>query len=146
MLFLSIHPEHVEAIVDGRKALELRKRKPSIAPGFKVVIYATMPQCEAVAVGTVVAIHVGSPSVIWRNWGKLTAVSEELFDDYFDGADKAVGIQLSNIATFAKPISLRELRQQWDGFQPPQQYLYLDPQQRRFIATRAKSLDTKCSL
>lgn len=146
MLFLSIHPEHVEAIIDGRKTVELRKRKPSIAPGFKVVIYATMPQCEVVAVGTIEAIHVGEPGVIWNDFGKLTAVSEETFGDYFDGSDKAVGIELSKIVTFKTPVSLRELRQKWDGFQPPQQYRYLDPKQRRFIKTREKSLDKKSSL
>jgi len=146
MLFLSIHPEHVEAIIDGRKTVELRKRKPSIDPGFKVVIYATMPQCEVVAVGTIEEIHVGTPDAIWQDLGELTAVSEEKFDDYFDGSDKAVGIELSNIRTFKKPVSLRELRQKWDGFQPPQQYRYLDSKQRRFITTRERYMGKKCSL
>ncbi|TWU58504.1 50S ribosomal protein L22/unknown domain fusion protein [Rubripirellula tenax] len=140
MLFLSIHPEHVKAIVEGRKTVELRKRQPSVDPGFAVVIYATMPTCEAVAVATVEAIQVGKPKTIWRNCGKLTAVSAQAFNDYFDGADKAVGIHLSNIAVFKEPVSLRELRKRWDGFQPPQQYRYLDSKQQKFIATREKTV------
>lgn len=140
MLFLSIHPEHVQAIVEGRKTVELRKRKPNIDPGYMVVIYATTPKCEVVAVATVVALQVEEPNAIWRNCGKLAAVSEQEFRDYYEGAEKAVGIHLSNIAVLKKPISLRELRQRWDGFQPPQQYRYLDTSQQNFITTRETTL------
>ncbi|KAA5541885.1 ASCH domain-containing protein [Roseiconus nitratireducens] len=136
MLFLSIHPEHVQAIVEGRKSVELRKRKPSIAPGCMAVIYATTPKCEVVAVATVVALQVGEPNEIWRNSGKLAAVSKQDFREYYEGAEKAVGIHLSNIAVLRKPISLKELRRRWCGFQPPQQYRYLDTSQQNFIATR----------
>ncbi len=140
MLFLSIHPEHVQAIVEGRKTVELRKRRPSVDHGYMVVIYATTPKCEVVAVATIEAIQVGEPSEIWRDCGKLAAVSEQLFDDYYDGAEKAVGIHLSNIAVFKKPVSLRELRRRWDGFQPPQQYRYLDSSQQKFITARETRL------
>ncbi|QDS91212.1 50S ribosomal protein L22/unknown domain fusion protein [Rosistilla ulvae] len=145
MLFLSIHPEHVKAIVEGRKTVELRKRKPSIDPGSAVVIYATMPKCEAVAVATVEAIEVGEPTIIWRNCGKLSAVSVQAFNAYFDGAGKAVGIHLSSIAVFKEPVSLGELRQRWDGFQPPQQYRYLDAKQQKFITARETTVGG-CSL
>lgn len=140
MLFLSIHPEHVKSIVEGRKTVELRKRKPSIDPGARVVIYATMPKCEVVAVATIEAIHVGEPSKIWRDWGELAAVSRRLFNDYYDGAEKAVGIHLSNIAVLSMPISLQELRRHWDGFQPPQQYRYLDPSQQKLLSNRETRL------
>ncbi|TWU06298.1 ASCH domain-containing protein [Stieleria varia] len=136
MLFLSIHPKHVQAIVEGRKTVELRKRKPSIEPGSMVVIYATTPKCEVVAVAAVGAIQVGKPSEIWRECGELAAVSARVFDDYFYGAEKAVGIHLSNIGVFKTPVSLPELRRRWDGFQPPQQYRYLNPSQQKFITTR----------
>lgn len=136
MLFLSIHPEHVKAIIEGRKTVELRKRKPSIEPGFSVVIYATTPKCQVVAIAIVDDIQVGKPSDIWRDCGKLAEVSEKAFDDYYDGAEKAVGIHLSNIAVLKKPVSLRELRQRWDGFQPPQQYRYLNSAQQKFITAR----------
>lgn len=140
MLFLSIHPEHVQAIVEGRKTVELRKRRPSIEPGYTVVIYATTPKCEVVGTATVDVIQVGDPDAIWRDCGRLAAVSEDAFDEYYDGATKAVGIHLSDIAVFKKPVSLRELRQRWDGFQPPQQYRYLDPAQQKFIETRETRL------
>ncbi len=136
MLFLSIHPEHVEAIIEGRKTVELRKRKPNIDPGSTVVIYATMPKCEAVAVATIRAIQSGSPSELWKACGKQAAVSAQAFSDYYVDAKKAVGIHLSNVAVFEHAVSLRELRKQWHGFHPPQQYRYLDLNQQRFITTR----------
>ncbi len=49
MLFLSIHPRYVEAILDGRKTVELRKRMPRAEIGTQLVIYASMPKCAVVA-------------------------------------------------------------------------------------------------
>ncbi|MBB3207356.1 putative transcriptional regulator [Rhodopirellula rubra] len=138
MLFLSIHPEHVRSIAAGRKTVELRKRKPSIEPGSRVVIYATTPECEVVGVATIEAIHVETPTEIWRSHGKQASVTRQAFDAYYAEADKAIGIEIKGFESFAKPVSLRELRQRWAGFQPPQQYRYLDQKQQRFITERKK--------
>lgn len=138
MLFLSIHPEHVRSIVAGRKTVELRKRKPSIQPGSRVVIYATTPECEVVGIATIEAIHVATPTVLWRNHGKRASVTRQAFDAYYAESDRAIGIEIKGFEIFAKPVPLLELRQRWDGFQPPQQYRYLDQTQQRFISGRKK--------
>ena len=140
MLFLSIHPEHVRSIAAGRKTVELRKRKPSIQPGVRVVIYATTPECEVVGVATIEAIHVGTPTEIWKNHGKQASVTRQAFDAYYAEADRAIGIEIEGFESFAEPVSLRELRQRWAGFQPPQQYRYLDQTQQSFISRRKKRI------
>lgn len=133
MLFLSIHPEYVEAIVEGRKSVELRKRRPSAAIGSRVAIYATTPQCEIVAVATLAQIEVASPSSLWKSVRTIAAVTKSKFDEYYAGHELAVALHFTDISVLSSPIPLRELRQKWDNFQPPQQFRYLDQRQRRLI-------------
>ena len=45
-VLLSIRPEWVEKIIDGRKTVEIRKSHPKIATPFKCYIYCTMPKYE----------------------------------------------------------------------------------------------------
>ena len=40
---LSIHLRHWEAIVDGTKRFELRRRLPSIVVGDRIYVYVTRP-------------------------------------------------------------------------------------------------------
>ncbi len=136
MLFLSIHPEHVQAIVEGRKTVELRKRQPRADVGSSVVIYATTPRCEVVAAATLYKVQVATPDDLWRQVSDGTAVSRKAFDAYFKDAQTAVGIHLTNINVFDSPLKLSELRHRWDGFHPPQQFRYLDSKQQAFIRSR----------
>ena len=136
MLFLSIHPEHVESIVAGRKTIELRKRQPKADLGSSVVIYATAPRCEVVATATLHEVHVATPDDLWRQVSDRTAVSRKAFDAYYQDAQKAVGIHLTDVNVFDNPLKLSELRRRWDGFQPPQQFRYLDSRQQALIRSR----------
>lgn len=133
MLFLSIHPQYVQAIVDGRKTVELRKRKPSAAIGSSVVIYATMPRCEVVAVATLGRIELTTPSQLWKRIGSLTAVSKIQFDDYYRSSSVAVGLHLEDVRVLTETLSLSAMRRLWRQFQPPQQFRYLDSDQQRLI-------------
>lgn len=40
-VLISIRPEWVEKILDGEKALEVRKNRPNMEPPFKYFIYCT---------------------------------------------------------------------------------------------------------
>lgn len=140
MLFLSIHPDYVNAIVEGRKTIELRKRKPNVEIGSGVVIYATTPRCEIVATAQVSRILVKSPDILWRSVGKKAAVSRTEFTCYFEDRDIAVAIFLANVSVLDRPISLDELRQWWSKFHPPQQYRYLTEEQQEFVYSRRSSL------
>ncbi|WP_442511673.1 ASCH domain-containing protein [Novipirellula sp. SH528] len=136
MLFLSIHPQYVQAIVEGRKTVELRKRCPRAEIGSTVVIYATMPQCEVVATAILDRIEAKEPAKLWRYVRAKAAVTKDAYDTYFADVDLAVGIHLTQIRTFDCPIALSDLRESWQGFQPPQQFRYLSARQQELIALR----------
>lgn len=140
MLFLSIHPRYVDAIVDGRKSVELRKRRPNAKTGSSVVIYATTPRCEVVATAVLGAIEVLAPDRLWRTVEPSVAIQRSEFDKYFASADVAVAIHLRDISVLESPIPLIDLRSRWSGFHPPQQFRYLNDTQSKFIATQRSRL------
>ncbi|WDQ16782.1 ASCH domain-containing protein [Rhodopirellula sp. P2] len=136
MLFLSIHPEYVQAILEGRKTVELRKRRPRAEVGSTVVIYATMPQCEVVATAIVERIQSAEPAKLWRQVRDTAAVSKQAYERYFADTETAVGIHLRHVQRFVEPIPLGDLRKSWEGFHPPQQFRYLTSCQQNFISLR----------
>jgi len=138
MLFLSIHPNYVDAILDGRKTVELRKRRPRAQPGSIVVIYATMPRCAVVATAVMGDVQAMNPDQLWSEVGEAAAVSQQQYVDYFANSAIAVAIHLSQVCQLKNPVKLAELRKLWDGFHPPQQFRYLDPIQQAFIRKRQK--------
>lgn len=139
MLFLSIHPAHVQAILDGRKTVELRKRRPRATPGTVVVIYATTPRCEVVATAVLDQVECASPDRLWPRVRKIAAVTRSAFDDYFQNCRDAVGIHLTDVRRLESPILLSHLRAEWKGFHPPQQFRYLDDEQQILIAKRSSA-------
>jgi len=137
MLFLSIHPRYVEAILHGRKTVELRKRVPRAEIGTQLVIYASMPKCAVVALAVIDRIDAMEPERMWQKVRKVAAVSRQEFDEYFQNHALAVGIHFSHVEVFENPITLAELREAWHTFHPPQQFRYLDEFQQRSIAARS---------
>lgn len=136
MLFLSIHPRYVQAILDGRKSVELRKRIPRAKVGSQLVIYASMPTCAVVASAIIDRIDATEPDQLWKAVRKLAAVTRSEFDEYFRNHLFAVGIHFSQVKVFEKPIALAELRETWQTFHPPQQFRYLSIDQQKSITSR----------
>jgi predicted transcriptional regulator len=113
---MSIKPRFAEAILAGDKTIELRRRRPRLAPGSRVSIYASSPVQAVVGwfeVGTVIEAN---PVKLWRLVGQAAAVTRTEFDDYFAGRPLGYGIEIVNVGTTdAIPL----------GIHPPQSWQYL---------------------
>ena len=125
MLLLSIHPVYVEKIFAGTKTVELRKRKPNVDVGSKVVIYSTMPECEIVGFATISGFEVCRPSQLWSKVSSSCGVTKSEFNSYFSSSEMSVGIHLKDPVWFEDAFTLSDLRKLWPGFHPPQQFQYL---------------------
>lgn len=136
MLFLSIKPKYVDKILSGEKRVELRRRKPRSLPGDWVAIYETSPTKALVAIAQVIEVRVMSPHCLWRSVNSIAGVNKREFDDYFMGANQAVGIVIQTPLKLSKPIQLDDLRKTWDRFNPPQGYLYLTQSQSQHVIDR----------
>ena len=128
---LSIHPYHAHRIFDGTKTAELRRTRPQLSAGDQVLVYVSSP-IQALLGGFEVATVVeASPVELWRQIFKYAAVSSEMFQKYFAGADTGYAIQVKRAWKFAQPTPLNTLRSLIPGFHPPQIFRYLNKREIR---------------
>lgn len=127
LLFLSVKPRFANAILDGSKTIELRRRPPLIETPTEALIYSSSPAMELAGACWVNDIVAMAPWTLWRAYGKQCGVSRREFMDYFDGLDIAHGLILSKVHRFVSPVHLADIRVEHEGFQPPQSYRYVAP-------------------
>lgn len=138
MLLLSIHPRFAEAIFDGTKKVELRRRAPKLMAGDEVVVYATVPTAAVLGKFTVKSVDSSELRELWQVTRKVAAVSSSEFDAYFDGLDRGVGIWIANTQRYSSSVSLTELRNTIPGFHPPQGFRYLADHEIKIIERLAR--------
>jgi predicted transcriptional regulator len=138
MLLLSIHPRFAEAIFDGTKKVELRRRAPKLMAGDEVVVYATVPTAAVLGKFTVKSVDSSELRDLWQLTRKVASVSSLEFDAYFDGLDRGVGIWIANTQRYSSTVSLTELRNSIPGFHPPQGFRYLSADEVKIIENLAK--------
>lgn len=120
-VLLSIHPEHAEAILMGRKMYEFRKVlfKEMVS---EVVIYATAPVSKVIGTFKVEEIYSGSPVQVWARAKDVSGVTEELFSAYFSGRQIAHAIKVSKPVRFVRP---KPLHCYLKSNIPPQSFCYI---------------------
>jgi predicted transcriptional regulator len=121
---ISIHPEHADSILAGRKTIELRRRIPALPLGTRLWIYATRPTGAVTGIATIQDIARGRPSTIWKTHRNGTGVDHASFQAYFSGAQEAVAIILAEPRRVV-PITREQLREIRRSFHPPQVLLWL---------------------
>lgn len=137
VLLLSLKPHYAEAILDGRKTVELRRVRPRALPGTAVLIYASTPERALLGGCEVVSVGAGSPDEVWELHGPLTSIDRQTFDSYFEGAGTAVAIRVGNPWRLLNPIPLTDLRLKGAMFEPPQSFRYVPLTACRSILRRA---------
>lgn len=123
---ISIRPNFAEAILSGAKTVELRRRIPPIEIGTCLWIYATRPTAAVVGMAVVTAIYRATPDAVWEAYSAQGAIDRDEFDRYFDGANEAIAISLSEVRRLV-PIEIERLRMMRRGFHPPQVISKLSP-------------------
>ena len=123
-LFISIREEYTNRIFEGTKKIELRKSKPNVAPGDKVIIYCTSPVKAIVGVAQVKDIIVHKPNTMWRLHSKVLGIDRQSYLDYYGDSEKAIGIVLSKPKKLANNIGLNLIKEQVPSFTPPQTFKY----------------------
>lgn len=127
-ILLSLRPRFANALLDGSKSIELRRRAPAARAGIVVLLYSSSPARAVVGAVQLTATYAGLPSDIWTKFGHQTGISKGEFDDYFAGSSSAYALSISRPTPFERPVPLRELRANL-GVLPPQSYRYLSGRQ-----------------
>lgn len=120
---MAIHPQYAEAILDGRKRVEFRKR-PLAADVSTVVIYATTPVKRIVGEFTVGRTVLARPSRLWEIAGEDGAIDPEAYTSYFAGSDNAAGLVVAAARRYPRSVALAELE---PTPAVPQSFTYLPP-------------------
>ncbi len=117
---LSIKPIYANAILDGRKTVEFRKR-PFKRPVSHVVIYATTPIQRVVGWFQTKHFEQMSPSALWNRFASVGGISKEQFDVYYNGSESGVAIHVEKPRRLANPVPLKRTK----VAAAPQSYTYL---------------------
>mgnify|MGYP000960321502 FL=1 len=120
-VLLSIKPEFVHKIFQGRKKYEYRK---SIFARHvtKVIVYSTKPEGMIVGEFTIKAVLQYPPKELWERTHDDSGISKKYFDEYFEGRDKGYALQIENPVLYREPVNPFEI---FDSFSAPQSFRYI---------------------
>lgn len=105
---MAIHQVWAEAIMDGRKRVEFRKRR--LADDIEtVLVYATAPVSKVVGHFTIDEVVSSSPADIWARFGSVGVIDHDAFFSYFEGRSSAVAILVASAQRFEDPLALTDI-------------------------------------
>ena len=122
IVLISIHPEFVNAILQGTKKVEFRKTRFASRISH-VVVYATTPTKKVVCTFEVSKIVIEEPTNLWQMYSDVAGISKKSFFAYYKKSDYGVAIEVGALQRFNRQLSLSELGY---SLTPPQSYQYLD--------------------
>jgi predicted transcriptional regulator len=105
---MAIHPGYADAILDGRKKVEFRKR--GIAEDVTtVLIYATAPVKKIIGEFKVADTVVTTPTALWHRMGAVGCIEEPMYRAYYAASDSAVGLLVDAPKRYEVPVELDAL-------------------------------------
>lgn len=121
-VLLSIKPEYVKRIMTGEKKFEYRKQifKKKVD---KVVIYSTLPVGKIVGEFQISNVIKDNPNIIWQMTKNKSGISEEKFQEYFNGREYGYAIEIKRFIRYCDPINPKEII---EGFVAPQSFRYIE--------------------
>jgi len=126
-ILISLHPEHTQSVLSGRKTVELRRRQLRVEPGTRIWIYTKRPRACIEAVAVLGAVHEDTHDELWRRFGTQVAISRSAFDAYLAGTERGYALEFASVSALSVAIDLDEMRSSVHCFRPPQFFKRLDP-------------------
>ena len=105
---LSIKPEFVEEIIEGRKKFEYRKKVFKRSDVSSIVVYASKPYGKVVGEFEIADIIEESIDQLWDNTKRFSGITEEFFYDYFKDKESGFAIKIEKFIRYEKPLELSE--------------------------------------
>jgi predicted transcriptional regulator len=131
-VLLSLRPRFSNAILDGSKTVELRRRFPNVLPSTRVFMYSSTPIRAIVGSFEIEQVLTGGVDQVWDRHGSRTTLSREEYDAYFADTASAVAIELRRPVRVHRHIPLNLFRKALH-IDVPQSYRYLSPLQASLL-------------
>lgn len=139
---LSVRPRFADALLDGSKTVEIRRRRAHIANGSLCLVYASSPARALLGAIRVRETDTGMPDVLWRRWGDQTGLARDEYDTYLVGSTQPCAIVVDAATRFTGPVALPELRLRQNAFVTPQSYRFLQEDELASLLNgQARQLD-----
>lgn len=122
-VLLSIKPEYAEKILSGEKRFEFRKALFKNKDVKTVVIYATMPVGKVVGEFEFDGVVTGTPKAVWSQTESHSGISQDFFEEYFEGRTMAHAIKVGSVTRYCEPLNLSVIVPNGTA---PQSYRYLN--------------------
>jgi predicted transcriptional regulator len=123
--------------MDGRKTVEVRRRRVSAAAGTDVILYASSPVRAIVGTARLLGSLICSPDEAWAQFSHTLGLARDELEAYLEGGDACL-LLLGDVRPVTPPLALVQLQQD-HGFRPPQSYRYVsdsDPDEVRSLPRR----------
>lgn len=124
-LLISVQPRFANAILEGTKTVELRRKPPRDQPDV-VIIYGSGAAKAVVGVAQLKEVHTSTPNDIWKKFGATAGVTRAEFNEYFEGSETASALELTHPRRSSDDVPLSRLRE--FGLEPPQSWRYVERQ------------------
>ena len=121
-LLMSIQPRFANAILEGTKTVELRRKPPRDQPDV-VIIYGSGATKAVLGVAQLKEVHTSTPDDIWKKFGATAGVTRAEFNEYFEGSETASALELTHPRRSGDDVPLSRLREL--GLEPPQSWRYV---------------------
>ena len=107
-MLLSINPEYVASILQGKKLYEYRKFRCRDDVD-KIIIYATAPQKQVVGEAEIAGIVEDDILAVWHQTKEYSGITYKFCRQYYKGKKRAIAYQLKNLVIYDKPLTLEEI-------------------------------------
>ncbi|MEW6196327.1 MAG: ASCH domain-containing protein [Bacteroidota bacterium] len=125
-IVLSIKPQYADAILSGRKKVEIRTRFDENLLGSTIAIYSTSPQKAVVGQAKIAYVVKGHPRTIWEKYSNEIQCTKKEYNDYTSSCNQVYAILLDEVKPFKEKVLLNQLSYltKFD-LKPPQSYYKL---------------------
>lgn len=118
---MAIQPAYAQAILNGSKLVEFRKRRLA-ADIDTVLIYESTPTKRIVGHFTIERTELATPRGLWKSYGSVGSIAQADYLTYYGDTETAVGLVIRQVERYRHPVALVELS---DRPAVPQSFTYL---------------------
>ncbi|MFV0289067.1 MAG: ASCH domain-containing protein [Mycoplasmatales bacterium] len=120
-ILLSIKPEYVEKIINGKKTFEFRRNIPRRKVDV-VVIYSTYPEKKIIGEFTVKEIHKEKIDDLWQKTQGNQGISLSNYEKYYNGKEIGFAYEIDKLTIYELKKTLSDFKISY----APQSFIYLD--------------------
>ncbi len=121
-VLLSIKPEYAYKIFEGTKKYEFRKNIFKDKSVKRVIVYSSYPEQKVIGEFEIDTILNDSPAALWILTKDFSGITQEFYNKYFHGREKAFAIKVASVRKYTQKKKLSDFNITY----APQSFTYVE--------------------